>query len=273
MADIRIPQRNELIILKEIKRICENHDITYFLSSGTMLGAIRHNGFIPWDDDIDIAMPLPDYRKFIRICKEELSDKFFLQNYTTDFNDHQPFTKIRMNNTTYLPDWHPNYHIHHGFWVDVFPVVRAPKNKYLFRIKKALVMLSNYIQIGDFIEANYNEFYEKLGKRRLKLVLLFNKLPIKLRIHIHNFVLSFVLKNPKKDKPLATLWMTISPLPLNIYDELIPHVFEDDAFPIPKRYHEYLSLIYGDYMTFPPENERDGHGTFIVDENNGCNMH
>lgn len=77
MDSLKIAQKNELIILKEIQRICEKHNIQYILSSGTLLGAVRHNGFIPWDDDIDIEMPYDQYKTFIKICKTELDDKFF----------------------------------------------------------------------------------------------------------------------------------------------------------------------------------------------------
>ena len=84
MKDLATIQKNELIILKEIKRICDKHKIIYYLSSGTLLGAIRHGGFIPWDDDIDIEMPLPDYKRFLKVCETELDKRFFLQNYKTD---------------------------------------------------------------------------------------------------------------------------------------------------------------------------------------------
>ena len=137
MKDLATIQRNELIILKEIKRICDKHQITYYLSSGTLLGAIRHGGFIPWDDDIDIEMPLLDYRRFLKLCETELDNRFFLQNYKTDPNDHQAFTKIRMNNTTFMPVHHKHHHIHHGFWVDVFPVVKLPSQKLYSRLTKS----------------------------------------------------------------------------------------------------------------------------------------
>ena len=268
MKDLQIIQKNELIILKEIKRICEKHDLTYYLSSGTLLGAVRHNGFIPWDDDIDIEMPLPDYRKFIEFCKTELNPRFFLQNYKTDTNDHFAFTKIRMNNTAFIPGHHIKHHIHHGFWVDIFPVVRAPKSKLLKKAAKTTVMISNYIQIGDFIRANYDEFYAKLGKFGIKTVLLFNKLPVSFKVKFHSFLLKPVMRKPKHDRPLACLWVSLEFLPQNIYDELIDHKFEDENFKIPKRYDDYLTHLYGDYMKLPPENERQGHGhCFIISEN------
>ena len=155
MKDLNTIHKNELIILKEIKRICQKYEITYYLSSGTLLGAIRHNGFIPWDDDIDIEMPLPDYNRFLKVCETELDKRFFLQNYKTDPNDHQAFTKVRMNNTTFMPVHHTMHHIHHGFWIDIFPVVKLPRSKLFQSVNKKLIRISNYVQMGDFIKANY----------------------------------------------------------------------------------------------------------------------
>ena len=77
-ANIAIIQKNTLVILEEIKRICQKHSLKYCLLYGTCLGAVRHQGFIPWDDDADLGMPFDDYLKFIEICKTELDDRFFL---------------------------------------------------------------------------------------------------------------------------------------------------------------------------------------------------
>lgn len=267
MKDLATIQKNELIILKEIKRICDKHKIIYYLSSGTLLGAIRHGGFIPWDDDIDIEMPLPDYKRFLKVCETELDKRFFLQNYKTDPNDHQAFTKIRMNHTTFMPSHHTKHHIHHGFWVDVFPVVKLPKSRVIQSINKKLIQISNYVQMGDFIKANYDEFYGKLGKVGIKLVLAFNKLPMSFRKKLHSLMLAPVMRNPRHDKLLSYVWTTYDYLPTNIYEELIEWKFENEYFMIPKRYDEYLTKMFGDYMTPPPESERVGHGTIIVDEN------
>ena len=92
----------QLEMLKEVKRICEEHDIKYFLDSGTLLGAIRHKGFIPWDDDLDVAFIREEYNKFLNVASKELDNRFFLQTWNNDNEYALPFSKIRMNNTKFV---------------------------------------------------------------------------------------------------------------------------------------------------------------------------
>ena len=92
---LRKLQLTQLEILTEVVRICHSNKLRYYLIGGTLLGAIRHKGFIPWDDDLDIAMPRKDFVKFISICRTELNSRYFLHYYTTDFNYYLPFAKVR----------------------------------------------------------------------------------------------------------------------------------------------------------------------------------
>ena len=112
---------NMFEIYQEIARICDKHKITYFVVGGTLLGAVVHKGYIPWDDDLDIAMPRDDYDKFINICSTELNDRFFLHHTMTDANYWLPFAKVRMNNTIFLEKKRKNVDAHAGIYVDIFP--------------------------------------------------------------------------------------------------------------------------------------------------------
>lgn len=98
---LRKLQLLELKVLLEFKRICEKHQIQYFLMWGTLLGAVRHQGFIPWDDDIDVGMLRSEYVKFLAICNEELSQDFFLQTFESDKTYVNSFAKLRLNGTEY----------------------------------------------------------------------------------------------------------------------------------------------------------------------------
>ena len=127
-------QETQLEILDEIVRICEKYGLHYFLMFGTLIGAIRHKGFIPWDDDLDIGMPRDDYDKFMEVAKTELDERFYLQNSDTEPRYWLSFANVRKNNTLFdeaslakMPE-----DIHKGIFVDIFPLDYVKKNSGLF---------------------------------------------------------------------------------------------------------------------------------------------
>ena len=119
-------------ILKDVHEFVKNMDIKYFLDAGTLIGAVRHKGFIPWDDDIDIGMLREDYEKFLKIAKDELPEHLFLQTFENDldYDIYQVPCKIRYNNTLYLEEEIvENENMHNGLFIDIFPYDSLPKNK------------------------------------------------------------------------------------------------------------------------------------------------
>lgn len=112
----------EVEILDIFVWICNKYNLKYYLCYGTLIGVIRHQGFIPWDDDIDVAMPLEDYNKFVKIAQSELGDKYFLQNDKTDKYFGRCFSKIRKNGTAFYSKGDKNEKKHHGIFIDVFPL-------------------------------------------------------------------------------------------------------------------------------------------------------
>ena len=156
MPTLREIQLFELQMLKNVVKVCDDNNITYILSSGTLLGAVRHGGFIPWDDDIDIYMPLSDYKKFLKIAQRELGEKYFVQNYKTDKNYSEMWTQIRANGTTSMPVKAYKFDIHYGMCMDIFPAVGvsdAPKKK--LKQKKALSL--NRLLLHDVYAKAVNE--------------------------------------------------------------------------------------------------------------------
>ena len=119
----------ELDILLEIDSFCKKNNLRYFLAYGTLIGAIRHKGFIPWDDDIDIGMMRKDYDLFIKYASEELDSKYYLDCYETNKNCYLPFAKVRKNNTIF--DEEENHHLnnHKGIYVDVIPIENASNKR------------------------------------------------------------------------------------------------------------------------------------------------
>ena len=118
---LRRLQLTQLDIAKEIKRVCEKNDIKYWLESGTLLGAVRHKGFIPWDDDLDIAMRRDDYERFKKIAPRDLSSEYFFQSWETDENFGLPFAKVRKRKTIYKEIKAKNSKANNGIFVDIFP--------------------------------------------------------------------------------------------------------------------------------------------------------
>ena len=121
-------QQRMLDLLKVIDAICRKHNMQYWLSGGTMLGAIRHQGFIPWDDDLDIEMFHPDFEKLMRILPSELPDSIRLQWHTTDKNYFFQYAKVRdCNSEVFEHNGYDKIWREHGVWVDIFPVEPSPR--------------------------------------------------------------------------------------------------------------------------------------------------
>lgn len=129
---LREAQLIMLDMLVEFDAICTKHKLQYWLDSGTLLGAVRHEGFIPWDDDIDLSMPLEDYNKFQEIAKDELSDSIFFQTSKTDKAFQFDYIKLRSNRAK-IVEFHEkgkNVEYHQGVFVDIFPMLTVPNTKF-----------------------------------------------------------------------------------------------------------------------------------------------
>ena len=267
---LRDLQLCELEILKAIKRICEANHITYYLSSGTLLGAVRHHGFIPWDDDVDIEMPYPDYCRFLEIAQTELGDEFFIQSYQTDDSFSVLFCKVRKNNTTMLSKWELGAPGHHGVWIDIFPETYI-QGKIDYQIKKTCVRICNFL-IMDEKKFRRDEEWLKGRSNKILFVLvkIIRKLPIKARRTLQRWITKYVFRN-KEGKYTACVWNSITVLHKQeeFYGEKKELLFEDDYFSVPPQYEMYLRDTYGDYMTPPPIEKRSGgHGELIIDLSN-----
>ena len=139
-------------LLIEFDRICRIHNIPYILYAGTAIGAVRHNGFIPWDDDADVLMLRKNYERFLELADQSLSDKYFLQK---EYSEHWPIgsTKLRKNNTTCLEKYHPDdIERHQGIYIDIFPCDNASDN---FFIRKIQFFASRIIIAKDLSKRRY----------------------------------------------------------------------------------------------------------------------
>lgn len=260
---LRKVQLVQLEMLREIDRVCRENGIRYFLYRGTFLGAVRHQGFIPWDDDLDVAMLREDYEKFCRIAPEKLGSRYFLQNWHTDPNYALPFGKIRKRNTLYT-EAKSAVLKENGFYVDIYPLDFAPEKE---EERHALARKLLHLFRVKLMKSGYTPWMEEdkiVWKKRIGYLL-------------YQFASLFISQETliKKYEALAAavpesgLLYEQSALPKTHYfqkewcQELADYPFEDGYFPGPKAYDACLSSIYGDYMTLPPEGKRENRHQIV----------
>ena len=150
MATLKEVQKVELDMLKAVAQVCNRHQIDYYLAFGTMLGAVRHKGFIPWDDDIDIYVKQKDIKKLKKACIKELPEKYFWQDQQTDRSVPQLYKKIRNKNTLMYgsrtdPETEKKKQTQQGIWIDIMPMFRAANNEKLFDLQIKLMIQCQYL--------------------------------------------------------------------------------------------------------------------------------
>ena len=271
---LRKLQLTELDILIEIDKICKENNIQYFLIGGTLLGAVRHKGFIPWDDDIDVGMIRSDYEKFIDLClnKNVLGEKYFLHCNESDENYFIPFVKVKKNNTTFAEENIDNIQTHKGIFLDIFPYDNVPKQKSIMQRAQAIIVRN----IHYAIYVKYN-IYSLKNKKRKVLTWFFTLLPVKTLKKMNRYF-STIFENRKNNKYMVSLAGSSS------YEE--ETLLKDKLFPLKKIKFEnlkfdsfndndyYLSQLFGDYMKLPPEEDRKTHKPKYIDFEKGeCRVH
>lgn len=237
------------LLLKEFDRVCRELSIPYILFAGTLLGAVRHKGFIPWDDDLDVLMLREDYERFLKEADGILDqDKFFLQR---EFSENWPmfFSKLRLNNTTCLEKYHPRNPNHHqGVYMDIFPCDHAADSVFGQRIQ----FLASKVVIAKSLD---KRGYETDSVKKRMFIRACRLLPIKP-------FLSIVIRGGNKNgEALHSFLGGASSFSKNIYPrhcftQKIEMPFENGVFYVPKDYDGLLRILYNDYMRIPPEEER-----------------
>ncbi|WP_289053498.1 LicD family protein [Carboxylicivirga marina] len=236
-------------ILKVVDAICRNHDIKYWLSGGTLLGAIRHKGFIPWDDDADIAMERKDYEKFIKIINENLPNGLFFQSSKTD-KKRSKWARIRDNYSTInlKSEQNKNYTYHKGIFLDVFPYDIIDRDFYNTKV---------------FFTRRFKKSKNKHLKKYRHILQ-----PISKLTHYAlgpNTWKKLILRNYAKGKPkLLATGIEIGDFFYNIsYTNVFP-ISDNDSFlgyrfMMPANPDKYLTEMFDNYMQIPPEEERVVH--------------
>ena len=242
-------------ILKELKRVCDENGLTYFLAYGTLIGAVRHHGFIPWDDDIDTGMPIADYRRLQDLfLKGAFGDKFFLQSPVTDPNSGATYYKLRMNGTTFIVGPQSDRDMHHGINIDIYPMYNVADNLILRKIQLFHAAMYLLMEV-EKIPQNNGKLMKILG------TVILTVMPKRVRKAYKQFCHRRMGQyENKKTKYKAFFFGNLRACkrlyPAEGFESTILMQFEDDEFSVPSGYDFFLRKRYGDYMKMPPEDQR-----------------
>ena len=254
-----------LLIMDEVDRICTEHNLQYYMMGGTLLGAVRHGGFIPWDDDLDISMPRDDFERFVDICKSELQQNFRLSWITTNCQYRHLYAKVENVNTTFYE--RVKYKCGYpGIFVDVFPLDET--NGYspdLDKRKKVIRKLST--MMGMKVTPGKNKRIKRCIVKLIPTHLL-NRIAVK-----------FMTGDNGKKAEFFTNWSSLysarkETIPKNCYGQGVRIPFEGRFYTAPVDYTVILTSIFGDdYMELPPEEKRRGHSPQYVKFSDGTEVH
>jgi lipopolysaccharide cholinephosphotransferase len=255
---------SELEILEKFIAVCKKYNLKYFLAGGTLLGCIRHKGFIPWDDDIDIDMLREDYEKLIEIGPKEFTGKFFFQTVDTDKNYYRPHIQIRNSETTAIVEHEKGLEFNQGIFIDIFPLDAAPNNRVKRFIHSRLTYLINGIGYAAVM------INPKVNESIFKIIAHYLAKPIFWFIDYHTYFNWFekIIAKYNNDK-----YLDIGEISFDYHDkciwkrewfnETVELDFEYLKASCPVGYDLVLSKTFGDYMT--PVKEPSYHGNIIFD--------
>lgn len=252
--EIRPLQLKQLQILKEFKRVCDKNGLEYYLGFGTLLGAIRHEGFIPWDDDVDVCMAFSDYMKLDKACKKDLGKDYFLQSYKSDPASHMTYKKMRLSTTTLIHEDYAHKDMNHGIGIDIYPVFHAADDEKARKKQVRAAIIYLLLIVGE-PPRNHGKLMKIGGKVILSLI------RGKLRKKILRRCFREMTKYEHVDTKYRAMFYGNSNnckriYPAEYFGETTLMKFEDGMFSVPKEYDKYLTFRYGDYMKLPPEEEQ-----------------
>lgn len=245
----------QLEILKYIHKFCIRNEIRYFLVYGTLIGAVRHRGYIPWDDDIDICMPRPDYERFLKLFNKNKS-KYQIKAFELNNNFPYTFGKIEDLDTVLIEKTGYSFPI--GVNIDVFPIDGVDNDHKL--IKKQ-IFLRKLINLKTIIYSNERNLIKNIVLYVGKFLLL----PVSLKFLVGKMVKKSKKYNYETADKVCILAMGTKlnkPIDKKVFEDHLLVKFEDDQFYIPIGYDVFLKSIFDDYMKLPPEEERKSHHAF-----------
>lgn len=259
MKEMSVAESREIQIeiLEEVDRFCEKNNLKYVMSYGTLLGAVRHKGFIPWDDDIDIAMPYPDFMKF---CEGYNGRTYRVNHWTHQPNFYCNFAKFEDTRTLSLEEIVQDYKM--GINIDIAPIIGLPD-----RIENAQNYFKRIVFYRNLLTLKKMKF--RKGRSKIKQAgLLFSRIPLAFisNRRINKAIDSMCRKYPYEKSKYVICVGSFNPVKEIIRKEQLGMLcrleFEGHMFMAPSGYDAWLTQIFGDYMQLPPEEKRVSHHTF-----------
>ena len=275
-VELKLVQERELGILREILKVINKYHLRYYMLGGTLLGAVRHQGFIPWDDDIDIGMPRPDYEKFIKVIESELHDPFDVHSLQSGLCEFSYYYARIVDKSLKVLRQKAMKDVVLPVWVDVFPLDGVPENDKELRswLKKARRLHKEY-RISQFEYYYYttNVWKEKHGEIKTIFRAFLGKTGLYHMLDTHKVWKKLDRQLKKYDYDQASriinfcgYWGIKEMFPKTVYGEGALYPFEDLMLMGPADYDFVLTQMYGDYMTPPEESKRHDHVVKIVKE-------
>lgn len=262
--EIKRIQEKSLEMALYFKKICEENNLLFYFCGGCCIGTIRHQGFIPWDDDVDVFMPRADYEKLKKIWNEKADTrKYSLVDSNQDYIDHNLFLNIRDNDTTFIRPYQTELDISHGLILDVLPIDGCPSSK--LKRKMQMFWATVYsVYRSQLIPKNHGTIMKLAGKIALSLV------PTKkLRYQLWRYAEQQMTKYPIEECAAVTE-LCAGPhymknkYPKAAFKTAVYKEFEGHMMPIPVGYDSYLKIAFGDYMKLPPKEKQVAHHDVVI---------
>ncbi|MEG2184652.1 MAG: LicD family protein [Cloacibacillus sp.] len=266
--ELKILHQRMLELLNEFERLCNILEIQYIAIGGTLLGAIRHHGFIPWDDDIDVALKREDYEKFLNLAARELGKEFFLQTFETDPGTTAYQAKLRLNGTLFIESSTIKRNMHQGIFLDIFPLDEIPRNgdeskkfcRQCFFWEQLFVAKNTYKTMGSVDDL------KGLMRAAIRAALFVLMRPI------HKKFIYYKLDTTlKRYRDCGSGKLTLpSGYGYKKYlttSEIYPitrQEFETTTICAPQDYDVFLHRLFGNYTQLPPEKKRYGHRPYKI---------
>ena len=259
-------QEVSLQMLLYFDEYCSKHNLTYYLCGGCCIGTIRHEGFIPWDDDVDIFMPRKDYERFKKIWSD--TEVYEIEFVSEECRCYSTLTRLNNKNTTFISTYTKDLDTPHGVAMDIFPLDGCPGGKKR-KMQKLWALLFSLYAVEN-APTNHGKIVELAGKIGLAIIPTW-----KLRCKVWRFCEKQMSKYRIEDCDYITE-LCAGPgymqneYPKEAFDYPVRRMFEGHMLPIPVGYDAYLSMAFGDYMKLPPIEKRVAHHEYeFIDLDNG----